>query len=85
MISVDTNIVVPLLTGDDPGQHQKAVGLFGQKLAIVNAFRKLLGLSNVCAEAPHLLSQAFDWTEQGLILRTHSSGPQSVCGCLVHI
>ena len=36
------------------------------RLAIVNAFRKLMGLSNVRVQAPRLLSQVFDWTKQGL-------------------
>ena len=96
MISVDTNIVVRLLTGDDPGQYQKARRLFEQETvflpdtviletawvlrhtygfdpsSVVNAFRSLLGLSNVRTEDPRRLDQAFGWIEQGLALPTPS-------------
>jgi len=90
MISVDTNVVVRLLTGDDSGQYQTARALFERETVflpdtviletawvlrhtyrferseIVNAFRKLLGLSNICVKDPQLLEQMFGWIEEGL-------------------
>ncbi len=100
MISVDTNIVVRLLTGDDPEQHQKAVGLFGQKtvflpdiviletawvlrhaygfdrLAVVSAFRKLLGLSPMSALKLLICSvRLLTGLSRAWILRTHSTWP----------
>jgi predicted nucleic-acid-binding protein len=38
---------------------------FGQS-AIVEAFRRLLGLPNVCVTDPDLTAQALSWIEQGM-------------------
>lgn len=90
MTSVDTNILVRLLTEDDAKQFQKASALFETKQIfipytvllesewvlrhaydflppeILNGFRKLLGLPNVCTANPELIKYAFEWYAGGL-------------------
>ncbi len=88
MISVDTNIVVRFLTGDDYSQFERAKELFKKKeifipLTVIlecewvlryaykfniseinNAFKALLGLSNVACENSGTISQAIQWHEK---------------------
>ena len=89
MIALDTNVVVRLLTNDDPSQAAEAARLlasdrvflplsvtletewvlrsvYGQeRQTVTSAFRSLLGISSVVAEAVGRVGQALDWYEQG--------------------
>ena len=89
MIALDTNVVVRLLTNDDPSQAAEAARLVESEpvflpLSVVletewvlrsvydlgretvaNAFRSLLGIPSVAAEAVDRIGQALDWYEQG--------------------
>jgi predicted nucleic-acid-binding protein len=92
MIAVDTNILVRLLTGDEPRQEAAARSLFASERiwiaktvlletgwvlqslygfddsAIRDAFTKLLGLRNVCAEDESTIAAALALTSQGIEL-----------------
>ena len=89
MIALDTNVVVRLLTNDDPSQAAEAARLVASEpvflpLSVVletewvlrsvyglgretvaNAFRSLLGIASVAAEAVDRVGQALDWYERG--------------------
>ena len=90
MIAVDTNVLVRLLTKDDPDQAKRAAKLFGEnevfipksvmletewvlrhaygieKNAILGAFQRIVGLSNVKMEDRQALSLAVSWYGDGL-------------------
>jgi predicted nucleic-acid-binding protein len=90
MIAVDTNLLVRLLTKDDPGQAKRAAKIMGSedilipktvmletewvlrhaygidKKAIVEGFKKMMGLRNVSVEDQQTVSQAVSWYESGL-------------------
>ena len=89
MIALDTNVVVRLLTNDDPSQAAEAAHLLAsdqvflplsvvletewvlrsvyslERQTVAHAFRSLLGISSVAAEAVDRVGQALDWYEQG--------------------
>jgi predicted nucleic-acid-binding protein len=90
MIAVDTNVMVRLLTEDDPDQAKRAAKLFGEneifipktvmletewvlrhaygidKNGILEAFQRLIGLSNIKMEDPQAMSVAVSWYGDGL-------------------
>lgn len=90
MIAVDTNVLVRLLTGDDPDQTKRAADLFRRENilipktvlletewvlrysyqlsppAILAAFQKLLGLSQVTLEDGPAIAEALTRYEAGM-------------------
>jgi predicted nucleic-acid-binding protein len=90
MIAVETNVLVRVLTRDDPAQARRAAKILqSEKVfipktvmletewvlryayrietkAIMNGFKKLLGLANVAVEDPDAVVQAISSSERGL-------------------
>jgi predicted nucleic acid-binding protein len=75
MTAVDTNVLVRLLTGDEPSQAAAARRLFASEPiwiaetdAIRDALTKLLGLKNVHAEEESSVAAALALTAHGIEL-----------------
>lgn len=63
MVTADTNVVVRLLTKDDPGQYQKALTLFAQETIFLT--------DTVLLETAWVLQHSYNFEDKAILFCTH--------------